>query len=80
MKLRDLLKITGKGQIVIVRLMYPTGNEKFGYDMEFNFIHHRNDAKLDPIYIRENSNAIVSESERKELTDVLNILLKMNVK
>lgn len=84
MKLRDLLKVTATGQEVIVRLMFPSDYEDFDYDMEFNFVHYRNGAKLDPAYIGDNSNVLCNEDNEDDrkvaLTDIFKILLKMNVK
>jgi hypothetical protein len=80
MKLSDLLKVTATGQQVIVRLMFPSDYEDFDYDMEFNFVHYRTGAKLDPAYVGDNSNVMSNKDDRKvALTDVFKILLKMEV-
>lgn len=81
MKLKDLLKVTANGQEVIVRLMHPTDNEELDYDMEFNFVNRLDGSKLDPTaYIEDNRNVVCSsENTHKALTEVFNILLKMEV-
>lgn len=82
MKLRDLLKVVNEnGQDVIVRLMYPTDNGKLDHDTDFNFVYSRDGSKLDPTFYHiENNYIIGNKEERQKLTEVLNILLKMNVK